>query len=156
MNRWLADGSRIFPDEVDGVFAPRNGPPHIIDAVGDRHINESRYVGFELVLGMILDAGSKVIAYSPPLHPIVFDDPRQAAAVKAACDHFRPITERHQVDYCDLSAEAASLGCEDRDFFDEHHISRRCNQRIVKRLATGCAPRAGAMLKEMLTPEALE
>ena len=154
MYRWLADGSRIYADELDGVLAPP-GPIRVSEAVGDRRINDTRYTGLEFILGRILAAGTKIIMYSPPLHPVVFDDKKQAAIIRAADARFEPIAERFGVDYCDLSEDAATLGCGAADFSDEHHISRHCNERIVRRLATGCAPRAGSVLKAMVRPEIL-
>jgi hypothetical protein len=154
MYRWLGDGSRIYAGELDAVLEP-HGAIHLDEAVGDRHLNETRFAGLEFVLGRIKAEGSTIIVYSPPTNPVVFDDPRQIAAVRGAGARVKAITDSLGIDYCDLTLEAASLGCAAGDFADEHHISRHCDARIVRRLATGCAPRAGAMLKEMLNAETL-
>jgi len=155
MYRWLADGSRVYAGELDGVLA-KPGAVHVTGAVGDRHINESRLVQLDWVLGKIVAAGTKVIVYTPPVHPAVFADKKQAPLIEGAEAAIRAVVERHGLDYCGLALDADSLGCGNGDFSDELHISRKCNQRIVKRLATGCAPHAGAMLKDMLTPATLE
>ncbi len=155
MNRWMADGSRIYREERDAVFAP-TGPVSIEKARGDRKINPTRLRGLDFSLGQIVAKGSKVIVYSPPVHPQVFDEPKQVGIVARSGAAVREVAEKYGLDYCDLTTEAASLGCGPRDFYDELHLSRHCNQMIVKRLASGCAPRAGAALRAVLKPAVLE
>jgi len=155
MNRWLADGSRMYEDEIGGVITSR-GAVHIDDSVGNRQVNDSRLVGLEFVLDRIQKEGSKVIVYAPPINPVAFDDPRNAPALRAAAARVKAVTERLGIDYCDLTAEAASLGCGPGDFADELHHSRHCDARVVRRLALGCAPRLGGMLKEMLNGDTLK
>jgi len=154
MYRWLDDGSRVYAGELGGVLAPQR-PVQLSEAAGDRRINEARLVGLELIIQKILAAGTTIIMYSPPLHPVVFDDKKQAAIVRAADQRFKQLADKYALDYCDFADGAAALGCVDGDFYDEHHISRHCNQRIVRALALECAPRAGAKLKELLKPETL-
>jgi hypothetical protein len=149
MYRWLADGSRVCPGEVSGVLPP---PPadFFLDR-GDRHPNESRLKVLESVTRAMLAAGSRVMMYSPPMSPRVFaDGGAQAGHVLEARARVIAIAERLGVDYCDATLDAGALHCDEDDFSDETHISRRCNEHIVKRLASGCAPRDGAMLKRML------
>jgi hypothetical protein len=155
MNRWLADGSRMYEDELGGVLTPR-GAVHIDDSVGNRQVNDTRLVGLEFVLGRIQKEGSTVIVYAPPINPIAFDDARNAPALRAAGARIKAVTEHLGIDYCDLTADATRLGCASGDFADELHISRHCNARVVRQLALGCAPRAGGMLKELLNAETLK
>jgi hypothetical protein len=154
MNRWLADGSRVYEDELDGVLVSR-GAVHIDDSVGKREVNDSRLVGLEFVLSHIQQEGSTIIVYAPPINPVAFDDPRNAPALRAAAARIKGVTDRLGIDYCDLTAAAATIGCTASDFADELHVSRHCDARVVRQLALGCAPRAGGMLKEMLNDETL-
>jgi len=155
MYRWLADGSRVYHGEVGGVFAPP-GQVRIEKGVGDRYINPDRVKVLDWVLAQLAATGTKVIVYSPPVHPAVLADGKQLAPLKAAGDAVRAVAEKNGLDFCDLAAEATTLGCGLGDFSDELHISRHCNERVIRRLATGCAPRAGALLKQMLKPSVLK
>jgi hypothetical protein len=155
MYRWLADGSRVYANEVLGVLAPPDAI-HVSEAVGDRHVTESRYPQLDWVFQKILAAGSKIIVYSPPIHPASYADGRQRAAITLADAGIRKIAEKNGLDYCDLVFEAESLGCGKEDFADELHHSRACDRRVVKRLVNGCAPRLGGMLREMVAPATLE
>jgi len=145
----------MYEDELGGVLTSR-GAVHIDDSVGNRQVNDTRLVGLEFVLGRIQKEGSTVIVYAPPINPVAFDDPRNAPALRAAGAQVKAVTERLGIDYCDLTADAARLGCVSGDFADELHISRHCDARVVRQLALGCAPRAGGMLKELLNAETLK
>jgi hypothetical protein len=145
----------VYEDEIGGVLTPR-GPVHIDDSVGERKVNDSRLVGLEFVLDRMQKEGSTIIVYAPPINPVAFDDPRNAPALRAAAARVKAVTDRLGIDYCDLTADAAALGCQAGDFADELHHSRHCDARVVRRLALGCAPRAGAMLKALLNPETLK
>jgi hypothetical protein len=155
MYRWMADGSRIYQGELDGKLAP-HGPIHVSEAVGDRHVNETRPVQLDWVLGKILERGTKVILYSPPIHPASYVDPRQIPAIKASGAALQRVADKYGIDYCDLTLLADDLGCTNEDFSDELHVSRRCDRLVMKRLATSCAPKAGPMLRGMLAPATLE
>jgi len=154
MYRWLADGSRIYAGEVNGVLAPA-GQIRLENGAPDRRPNDQRLRGLDYVLGRLQEDGATVIVYSPPLHPVAFEDRLELPSVRAAAARIRAIADRRGVDYCDLTTEADAIGCKPGDFADEHHISRHCNQRVVRELALRCAPRAGAMLKAMLTDDTL-
>ncbi len=152
MYRWLADGSRVYEGEKDGVFGAHL-PVRAYDAVGERVINESRLVVLDWVIAQLQAAGSAVILYSPPVHPSIFDDKAQADAIHAAGRRFVELAARRNVDYCDLSDKADKIGCGLVEFSDELHISRACDRQVVRELARGCAPRAGPMLRDALKPE---
>lgn len=155
MYRWLADGSRVYEGEVNGVLAPPL-PLRINNAVGDRHPNAERLLGLDFIVRKIEEDGAKVIVYSSPVHPRSYDDPKQARAIEAFGAAVRAVTDRHGVDYCGLAMKANEIGCLPSDFADELHISRHCNERIVRELALGCAPRAGPLLRAKLNPDILK
>jgi hypothetical protein len=154
MHRWLFDGSRVYPGEHDGILVPRN-QVRVEEASGDRHVNEERIARVDEYLRRMLESGTTIIMYSPPLQRRVFEDPKQAPSIRASGERLRAMAEKNGVDYCDLSLEADSVGCTASDFYDELHISRHCNQRIIKKLATDCAPRAGKKLRALLLPSIL-
>jgi hypothetical protein len=152
MHRWLADGSRVYAGELHGVLEPPQ-QFRITEAVGDRHPNPEHLRGLDWFIGRMKDEGAMVIAYTPPVNPRVLEDPKQPPAIRASGAAVRVVTERHGVDYCDLGLEAAAIGCGPADFADEVHLSRRCDQHIVRKLADGCAPRAGERLRATLSLE---
>jgi hypothetical protein len=152
MYRWQADGSRIYGGEIDGVLAP-HGPDHFNEAVGDRHVNTTRPPQLDWVLGKIQELGTDVILYSPPVNPLSVTDPKQVGFIRQSGAAIRAVADKHHVDYCDLSLEGNAIGCTVAEFADEVHHSRKCDGLVVKKLASGCAPRAGAKLREMLAPE---
>jgi hypothetical protein len=154
MHRWLFDGSRVYPGEHQGTLVPRN-QVRVEEASGDRHVNEGRIAAVDEYLRRMLESGTTIIMYSPPLQPRVFNDPRQAPSIRASGERLRAMAEKNGVDYCDLSFEADAVGCTVTDFYDELHISRHCNQRIIKKLATDCAPRAGKKLRALVLPSIL-
>lgn len=153
-HRWLADGSRVYPREVNGVLVPR-GQAHIEEATGDRKLNVARLKPLEASLRGLVDQGATVIVYSPPLQPRVFEDGTQAPLLREAGARLREITTRVGVDYCDLSMDAEATGCVAADHYDELHISRHCNKMVIRKLATGCAPRAEKVLRGVIAPSIL-
>jgi hypothetical protein len=155
MYRWLADGSRVYPGEIEGALAPRV-QPRVGEATGNRRVNLERIAGLGEYLARIQKAGSTIIAYSPPLNPRVWrEHPEQLAMVRAIDAPLRALLAGRGIDFCDLATEAAALGCAPGDYYDELHLSRGCDRQIVRRLAGGCAPRAGAALRAKLAPEML-
>jgi hypothetical protein len=155
MYRWLADGSRVYPGEVAGVVVPR-GQARVDEAVGNRRPSPQHVAGIGEYLDLMRKTGTTVIGYTPPLSPRVWKDhPDQLAVVRAIDAPVRAMFDSRGLDYCDLGTEAAALGCTLADYYDEIHLSRGCNARIVRRLASGCAPRAGAALRAKLAPELL-
>ncbi len=153
-HRWLFDGSRVYPNEHDAILVPR-GQDHVEEASGEREVNESRIAALDDYLARIVATGTTVIMYSPPLQPRVFEDARQTPFVRASSARVRHVAEMRDVDYCDLSLDANAVGCVPGDFYDELHISRHCNERVVRKLATGCAPRAGEKLRKLLSSRTL-
>jgi len=154
-HRWLPDGSRLYPGEVEGVLVP-GAQDRIVYSTGDRELNAARVERLGEYLDRLSRAGAKVIAYSPPLGPRVFEQvPPPLEALRSMDAAVREVIERRRIDYCDLTTEAAALGCGAGDFFDAIHLSRACNRRVVRRLANGCASRAGAALRAMLADAVL-
>jgi hypothetical protein len=151
--RWLADGSRVYPGELNAVLAPR-GQAHLEEALQEQHLNEGRME----MLGNYLDryraAGATVIVYTPPVSTRVYTEaPRYLDTLRTLDAPLRAVVERWGYDYCNLSTETLTLGCTPGDFYDEVHLSRACNRRIVARLASGCAKRFGPALRAKLVPE---
>jgi hypothetical protein len=152
--RWLADGSRVYAGELDGILE-HPSQVRIYEAIGQRRVNPERLRGLAFILGRMKDAGATVIVYSPPTNPRAYDDPKQVKVFEAFGAAIRGVTDKLDLDYCDLTLQADQIGCGVADFADEVHISRRCDQQIVRSLATGCAPRAGDKLKALLAPATL-
>ena len=148
VHRWLADGSRVYPGEVDGVLVPR-GQPRVEVATGDRHFNAARLPVLEAMVSRLRNAGAEVVMYSPPLQPLVFADGTQTPLVLDAESDLRVVASRAGVDYCGLGMEAASVGCRPSDFYDELHISRQCDQMVIRKLASGCAAKSAALLRRL-------
>jgi hypothetical protein len=85
----------------------------------------------------------------------VLEDPKQRGYMAVLSAKLHAMATRQGVDYCDLATQWSAIGCTKEDFYDEIHISRHCNEMVVRRLATGCAPKAGPKLAKMLRPEVL-
>jgi hypothetical protein len=154
MNRWLADGSRVYVGEHDGVLVPR-GQERVEEQRGERRVNESRLAMLETYIKRIAHEVPDVILYSPPVSYTVLEDPRQPGYMAELSAKLHAMAARQGVDYCDLSTRWSAIGCTREDFYDEIHLSRHCNERVVRALATGCAPKAGPKLAKMLRPEVL-
>ena len=155
MYRWSADGARIYSNERNGALVPE-GQLRIGDAVGDRHPNHERLGGLDDILGRMKAAGSRVVVYSPPVHPRSYDDRRQAKMIESSGAAIREITAKYDIDYCDLSLAADRIGCTASDFADEVHVSRHCDERVVHELVSGCAPKVAPLLRPMVAPAVLE
>lgn len=154
VHRWLADGSRVYPGEVDGVLVPR-GQGRVEEARGPRRVNTARLPILESMLRKLQSTGTEVVAYSPPLQPRVFEDPTQAPLVLGAESVLREASARAGVDYCGLGTEARRVGCDPQDFYDELHVSRHCDARVLHELATGCTPRVRKLLHGLLSQSTL-
>jgi hypothetical protein len=146
--RMLADGSRVYPGEVEGVIVPRGAQGE--DQKDEVRANEVRLRRLDSFVRKLAKA-TTVIVYTPPLKPSVSVDPRVARLRDYVSGRFAKIGGQVGVDYYDMSRAAADVGCDEHDFYDELHISRHCNDRLLHELAHR-APRAGAKLGEALTP----
>jgi hypothetical protein len=146
--RMLADGSRVYPGEVEGVIVPRGIQGE--DPKEEVRANEVRLRRLDSFLRKLAKA-TTVIVYSPPLKPSVSVDPRVAKLRLYLLGRVAKIAAQVGVDYYDMSLLAAQVGCDEHDFYDELHISRHCNDRLLHALPQH-APRAGAKLGEALTP----
>jgi len=155
MYRWLVDGSRVYGDEVGGVLPPP-GQVHINEALGERHVNPNRLVGLEWVLRRLHDAGATVIVYSPPVNPRSYQDVKQVKPFQEFGAAIRAVTDRNGLDFCDFTLKADAIGCGAGDFSDEVHISRHCDQRILREMTLGCAPKTGAKLASKLAAATLK
>jgi hypothetical protein len=68
----------------------------------------------------------------------------------------RALTTQKGLDFCNFTTQAAAIGCVAGDFYDELHISRHCDARVVRAIvSSGCAPLAGKSLEEKLAPAVL-
>lgn len=152
-HRWLSDGSRVYPAEVDGKLVPR-GQPGLEEARGERVLNEESLLRLDELLGKAEKAGVSVIVYAPPLSPLAAESPSQQAAYAAFDARTRAVVEKRGVDFCNLTARARTIGCTaDDDFYDELHLGRRCDARVVHELVSGCAPRRGGELARYVTDD---
>lgn len=155
VHRWLADGSRCYANERDGVLVPR-GQPRVEIARGDRRLNEVRLAALAGYLDRLKRSGTTVIVYAPPLQPRVFEDAAQAPIVATYDQRMRALTTQKGLDFCNFTTQAAAIGCVAGDFYDELHISRHCDARVVRAIvSSGCAPLAGKSLEEKLAPAVL-
>lgn len=150
-HRWLADGSRVYPGEVNGVLVPLY-KPSLTDELGDRKVNRRRVD----VLGEFLDKlrarNVDVIVYVPPILPRVFaQEPKQVDNVHALAAALRAVVEARGYDFCDVAADAEAIGCTVAEFYDEHHIGRGCSRKVMRHLAaSGCAKHFGVVLAKKL------
>ncbi len=153
VHRWLVDGSRVYPGEVDGIFSSR-GPVHIEDSKGERKLNPQRVAMLETFVKRMMATGTTVILYSPPIEPRALT-PGLTAQMAGAGQAIGQVAQRLGIDYCDVTLRGAEIGCKPEDFYDETHLSRGCNRAIVRQLATGCAPKASKLLREVVAPGVL-
>lgn len=137
--RWLADGSRVYPGEVDGKLPPRVAKVPLTEPLGQRKVRPLQAKRFGEYVSRIVKAGSRVIAYAPPIHPDSYADPAQKGPIEAFSAEMQSVLRERNVDFCDFTLEATKLGCGDQDFKDELHLSRACNESIVRALATRAA-----------------
>ena len=151
-HRWLSDGSRVYPAEVNGKLVPRR-QPGLEEARGERVVNEASIERFDDMLGKAEKAGIPVIVYAPPLRPLAADSPSQQGAYAAFEAQTRAVTEKHGVDFCNLTKRANDIGCADEGFYDELHVGRPCDARVLHELVSGCAPRLGEVLRAYVTTE---
>ncbi len=67
-NRWLADGSRVYPGEVNAVLVPRGqGRPE--EATGARRVSDVRIQVLEAYVRRLMASGVTLILCAPPLRP---------------------------------------------------------------------------------------
>ena len=153
--RWLADGGRLYPGEDASGKLAAHGRPVIREATGRRTVEMEKAESFGRYLDRVIAAGTRVIAYAPPLHPAVFEDPSQATPVAELAAAMRSVTAARKVDFCDLTTRAEEIGCTAEDFEDELHTSRHCDERILWELANRCAPLAESVLHPLVAREIL-
>jgi hypothetical protein len=153
VHRWLADGSRVYPGELDGVLSTR-GSVRIEDAQGERKLNPQRAAMLEAFVRRMAATGTTVVLYSPPIDPRALTPGlslQMAGAGRAAAQ----VANRLGVDYCDLTLQAREIGCQDNDFYDQTHLSRACNRGIVHKLVSRCAPKTQQLLRDLVAPDVL-
>jgi len=151
VHRWLADGTRVYPGELDGRLAPRAQPaPNVTEAVGRRIVRTAEAEAFGAYVARVVAAGSRVIAYAPPIHPLSYADPAQRLPLAAFDEKMKAVLGAQHVDFCNLTTEATRIGCQDADFYDELHISRACNEKVLRSLVSGCAPLAEGVLRPLV------
>jgi hypothetical protein len=155
MDRWLADGSRVYLLEHDAIIVPR-GQQSPEEQQGERRLNEPRLKMLETYVRKMSSRVPALILYSPPVGPAVLEDGSQQVYIREFDERVKQMATRLHLDYCDLSLQGSAIDCKPEDFFDEIHFSRRCNGKVLQRLATGCAPIAGDVLAKLLKPSALE
>ena len=145
-HRWLSDGTRVYPGEVDGQVVPRGqGAPE--EARGVRTVNDPSVVMLDVYLAKLAAAGIKVIVYATPISAAALEDTTQLPTYAEFDRRIREVTERRGVDFCDLTTRGPQIGCTVEDYYDEVHMGRHCNERILHELITGCAPRVGPELR---------
>jgi hypothetical protein len=155
MDRWLADGSRIYKKEHDAILTPR-GQEEVEEQTGERHVNVARLAMLETYVRRMIADVPAIILYSPPVSPTVLEDGSQRESLEESAKEVGEMASRLHIDYCDLASKWDAIGCTVEDFYDETHISRHCNGRVLRQLATGGAPKRGGKLAEMLRPSVLE
>ncbi len=154
-HRWLGDGSRIYPGEVNGVLVPRFGAG-IGEAIGVRKVNPKRLAVVAELLDKFRERGANVIVYVPPVNPRAFEqDPRQVGYIHELATALRETADKRGFDFCDFGADAVALGCKESDFYDELHVGRGCGRRVIGAMATECAKRFGPKLRDKLAESVL-
>ncbi len=153
-HRWLSDGSRVYPQELAGRLVPR-GQTAPQEARGERKLTEASIAMLDVYLQKMLAANARVIVYAPPLRADAASEPTQQPLYAAFDRRVREVTDRRGVDFCDLTVRGAKMGCAPGDFYDELHLGRACDARVLRELASGCAPRAGAELRARVTDAVL-
>jgi hypothetical protein len=144
--RLLGDGSRSYPKESsDGVLVPRGVRGE--EQTEMVHPNANRLSRLRSFLRK-LAPGSTVVVYSPPTKPDAYDE-RTMPLQQSVLGQIAQAAALEGVSYCNLSHSAKIIGCTEADFFDELHISRACDDRVLHTLAD-CAPRASAILRSVL------
>jgi hypothetical protein len=146
--RMLADGSRVYPGEVEGVLIPRGIQGE--DPKEEVRANEVRLRRLGVFLRKLAKV-TTVIVYTPPMKPSVYADARVAKLRDSVLGRIGALAGPIGVDYYDMSRRADELGCGEHDFYDELHIARHCDDSLLRALAQR-APRAGAQLGALLTP----
>ena len=153
--RWIADGSRVYPNEDRAGIKPRHPKLRLEEPVGRRKVQDQKAQMLAVYLDRILASGARLIVYAPPIHPASYDDPAQLPPLGEYAAKIRAITEPRKIDFCDLTTKAKDIGCTVADFYDELHLSRNCNERVVRELVSGCAPLAGGVLRATVSRQVL-
>jgi hypothetical protein len=155
--RNLQDGSRVFRlEEPDGKVNPI--PGFVFECISAGRSLSRPYVQ---ILADTLDAmraaGARVIVFAPPRFPSsITCDNSKDAFLHAMESAVRPVVEARGFDYCNLTTEAVAIGCDLNDFINSPHFGRHCANKVLKRLADGCAKSYGPLLRSLLRPEVLE
>jgi hypothetical protein len=155
MDRWLADGSRVYAKEDNAIIVPR-GQERVDEQTGERHVNTARLRMLAGYLGRIHERVSDIVVYSPPVAPTVLEDPTQAASFVEFDERMREVASELKLEFCDFASKWKEIGCLESDFYDEQHSSRHCNRQVLHELVSGCAPRLGPKLRAMVKSEIVE
>lgn len=152
IHRWLADGSRVYERELDGKLVPV-GQTAVWEAAGERHVNRVRLEMLEVYLRRMLVKTPNIVLYAPPVGPLATADGSQLPWLQEFHVAIAALADKLGLDFCGLESKRAEIGCTVEDYYDELHLSRACNAKIVKAMVNGCAPRLGPRLKKLVRPE---